>query len=97
MTHRDRAGDPPGRREAAGDAGHRQGLPTPPPIRPLPVRLPDRNGGFPRLSDGVAQGLRCPASQDGGPVHKHWDIRQGDCGRKPREAVSMSHYQRSLL
>ena len=21
-----------------------------PPIRPLPVRLPDRNGGFPRLS-----------------------------------------------
>ena len=29
MTHRDRAGDPPGRREAAGDAGHRQGFPTP--------------------------------------------------------------------
>ncbi len=50
MTHRDRAGDPPGRREAAGDAGHRQGLPTPSPIRPLPVRLRDRNGGFPRLS-----------------------------------------------
>ncbi len=34
MTHRDRAGDPPGRREAAGDAGHRQGLPTPPAVRP---------------------------------------------------------------
>ncbi len=36
MTHRDRAsdpsGDPPGRREAAGDAGHRQGFPTPAPI-----------------------------------------------------------------
>jgi hypothetical protein len=47
MTHRDRAGDPPGRREAAGDAGHRQGFPAPAPIRPLPVRLPDRNGGFP--------------------------------------------------
>ena len=71
MTHRDRAGDPPGHRagsrEAAGDAGHRQGFPTPPPIRPLPVRLPDRNGGFPRLSDGPmlvngAQGLRCLAS-----------------------------------
>ena len=67
MTHRDRAGDPPGRREAAGDAGHRQGLPTPPPIRPLPVRPPDRNGGFPRLSDGPmlldgAHGFRCPAS-----------------------------------
>ena len=33
MTHGDRAGDPSGhradRREAAGDAGHRQGLPTP--------------------------------------------------------------------
>ncbi len=57
MTHRDRAGDPSGqwagRREAAGDAGHRQGFPTPPPIRPLPVRLRDRTGGFPRLSDGI--------------------------------------------
>ena len=80
MTHRDRAGDPSGhraghragRREAAGDAGHRQGLPTPPPNRPLPVRLPDRNGGFPKscgpglsggpiLVDG-AHGFRCPAS-----------------------------------
>ena len=30
--------------------------------RPPAVRLPDRNGGFPRLSDGVAHGLRCPAS-----------------------------------
>ncbi len=29
MTHRDRAGDPPGRRGAAGDAGQRQGFPTP--------------------------------------------------------------------
>ncbi len=62
MTHRDRAGDPPGRRKAAGDAGHRQGFPTPAPIRPLPVRLRDRNGGFPRLSDGVPHGLRCLAS-----------------------------------
>ena len=75
MTHRDRAGDATGqragRREAAGPAGHRQGFPTPAPIRPLPVRLPDRNGGFPRafgqgadgpwLSDG-ARGYRCPAS-----------------------------------
>ncbi len=66
MTHRDRAGDASGqwagRREATGDAGHRQGFPTPPPNRPLPVRLRDRNGGFPRLSDGVPHGLRCPAS-----------------------------------
>ncbi len=75
MTHRDRAGDPPGqgagRRKAAGDAGHREGFPTPAPIRPLPVRPPDRNGDFPRafgqgadspwLSDG-AHGSRCPAS-----------------------------------
>ncbi len=30
--------------------------------RPPAVRLPDRNGGFPRLSDGVPHGLRCPAS-----------------------------------
>ncbi len=62
----DRTGHRAGSREAAGDAGHppsaaaapllrrtgRRGFPTPPPIHPLPVRLPDRNGGFPRLSDG---------------------------------------------
>ncbi len=34
MTHRDRAGDPPGRRGAADDAGHRQGFPTHPPPGP---------------------------------------------------------------
>ncbi len=85
MTHRDRAGEPPGRREAAGDAVHRQGFPTPPPIRPLPVRLRDRNGGFPRLSDGVPHGLRCLASPRHAP------------GRKPWEAVSMGHYQRDLV
>ena len=34
MTHRDRVGDPPGRRRATGDVGHRQGLPTPPAVRP---------------------------------------------------------------
>ncbi len=79
MTHRDRAGDRTGhrvghraghwagRREAAGSAGHRQGFPTPPPIRPLPVRPRDRNGGFPKscgreLSDRVPHGLRCFAS-----------------------------------
>ncbi len=66
MTHRDRAGDASGQRagsrEAAGPAGHHRSFPTPAPIRPLPVRLPDRNGGFPRLSDGVAHGLRWPAS-----------------------------------
>ncbi len=61
MTHRDRLGDPPGRRGAAGDVGHRQGLPTP-QGRPLPVRPRDRNGGFPRLSGSVPHGSRCPAS-----------------------------------
>ncbi len=30
--------------------------------RPPAVRMPDRNGGFPRLSDGVAQGFRCPTA-----------------------------------
>ncbi len=29
MTYRDRPCGPSGRREAAGDAGHRQGFPTP--------------------------------------------------------------------
>jgi hypothetical protein len=28
LTHKDRAGDPPGRRGAAGDVGHRKGFPT---------------------------------------------------------------------
>ncbi len=59
MTHGDRAGDPPGRREAAGDAGHRQGFPTPPAVRPR-----DRGGGLPRRSGGPmlvdgARGSRC--------------------------------------
>ncbi len=56
MTHRDRAGDPAGRRGTAGDAVHRQGFPTPPADR-----LHDLSGSFPRLSDSVAHGLRCPA------------------------------------
>ena len=59
MTHGDRAADAAGHRagsrEAAGDAGHRQGFPTPSPIRPLPVRSRDRNGGFPSL---VGRGFR---------------------------------------
>ena len=81
MTHRDRVGDPPGRRGAAGDAGHRQGFPTPSggsPRRPE-RRLPKAFGrrrlrlAMPRIATP-----RAP-------------------GRKPWEAVSMSHYQRSLV
>ncbi len=45
MAPRDRAGDPPGRREAAGDAGHRQGLPTP-------------SGGSPARPQAASQGFR---------------------------------------
>ncbi len=30
--------------------------------RPPAVRMPDRNGNFPRLSDGVAHGFRCSTS-----------------------------------
>ncbi len=49
MTHRDRAGDPPGRRQAAGDAGHRQGSPTP-------------SGGSPARPEAASHGFR-PASR----------------------------------
>ncbi len=90
MTHRDRAGDPPGqragRREAAGPAGHRQGFPTPSggssarPERQLPKAfgLPNACGQGPRLAVPRTVTPRAP-------------------GRKPWEAVSMSHYQRSLV
>ncbi len=65
MTHRDRSGDPPGRREAAGDAGHRQGFPTPAhsPAAGSPAR-PERRlpKAFGQGADGVPHGLRCPAS-----------------------------------
>ncbi len=95
MTHRDRAGDPSGqwagRREAAGPAGHRQGFPTPPSNRPLPVRLRDRNGGFPMAF--------------GRPITLRWGAWLAMSriatprapSRKPWETVSMGHYQRSLV
>ncbi len=81
MTHRDRAGDPPGRREAAGDAGHRQGFPTPSggsPARPE-RRLPKAFGRRPAW---------LPMSRIAAPRAP---------SRKPWEAVSMGHYQRSLV
>ncbi len=93
MTHRDRAGDPSGqragRREAAGDAGHRQGFPTPAhwPAAGSPAR-PERRlpKAFGQGADGVPHGLRCLASP-----------RHARARRKPWETVSMGHYQRSLV
>ncbi len=53
MTHRDRAGEPSGqwagRRKAAGDAGHRQGFPTP-------------SGGSPARPEAASQGFRAAHS-----------------------------------
>ena len=57
MTHRDRPSGPPGRKERAGDAGHRPAL-----LTPSAGRMGDRNGGLARLSGGVAHAFRCPAS-----------------------------------
>ncbi len=57
MTHRDRAGDPPGRRKAAGDAGHRQGFPT--PAGGSPAR-PERR--FPKAFARRRAWLAMPAS-----------------------------------
>ncbi len=85
MTHRDRAGDPPGRREAAGDAGHRRGFPT--PSGGLPAR-PER-----RLPKGFRPG------GGGRPAWLAMPRIAAPCApsRKPWEAVSMGHYQRSLV
>ncbi len=67
MTHRDRAGDPPGqragRREAAGDAGPRQGFPTP-------------SGGSPARPEAASQGFRTAHSFETGRTacdapHRH--------------------------
>ena len=81
MTHRDRAGDPPGRRKAAVDAGHRQGFPT--PAGGSPAR-PERR--FPKAFGRRRTWL--PMSRIATPHAP---------GRKPWEAVSMGHYQRSMV
>ena len=85
MTHRDRAGDAAGhragRREAAGDAGHRQGFPT--PAGGSPAR-PERR--FPK-----AFGQRCARL-----AMPRIATPRAPC-RKPWETVSMSQYQGPLV
>ncbi len=81
MTHRDRLCSPSGRRNAAGDAAHRQGFSTPSdglhkrPERRLPKAFGRRRA---RL---VMRSITAPHAP----------------GQKPWEAVSMSHYQCSLV
>ncbi len=58
MTHRDRPCGLSGRREVAGDVGHRQDRPAP---SDGSLGRPERRLG-PRLSDSVAHGSRCPTS-----------------------------------
>ncbi len=84
MTPRDRAGDRPGRREAAGDAGHRQGFPTPAggsharPERRFPKAWPNACGR--------------------GAWHPMFHIAAPRApSRKPWETVSMGHYQGPLV
>ena len=81
MTNRDRVGDPPGRRKGAGDVGHRQGFPTPSGGSP---RRPERRlpKAFGRRRARLAMSrIATPRAPS----------------RKPWEAVSMGHYQRSLV
>ena len=81
VTHRDRVCGPSGRREAAGDVVHRQGVPTPSdgphtrPKRRLPRAFGQRRARLPMPGIGAAH---------------------APC-RKPWEDVSMSHYHRSLV
>ncbi len=63
MTQRERAGDPPGWREAAGDAGHRQGFPTP-------------SGGSSARPEAASQGFRAAHNFETGRMasdgpHRH--------------------------
>ncbi len=106
----DASGQGAGRRQTVGDAGHppsaaaapllrrtgRQGFPTPTPIRPhagSPAR-PERRfpqvlwaGAFGRPI-ALRRGAWLPMSRIAAPCAP---------GRKPWEAVSMGHYQRSLV
>ncbi len=81
MTPRDRPCGSSGRREAAGDAGHRQGFPTP----------PDGPHGRPewRLAKAFGQRRAWLA------MHRIATPR-APC-RKPWQAVPRGHYHRSLV
>ena len=67
MTHRDRAGDPSGqragRREAAGDAGHRQGFPTARPFARCRFACP--------TGTAVSQGFRAASRMAPDVPHRH--------------------------
>ena len=87
MTHRDRVGDPPGRRGAAGDAGHRQGFPTPSggsPRRPE-RRLPKAFGrrrlrlAMPRIATPRAPGRKTLGSRLYESLSALLGIRQRTC------------------
>ena len=89
-----------GRREAASDAGHRQGFPTPPGepggVPPIPnsgvaPATPDGPHGRPERRLAKAFGrrrARLPMSRIATP---------DAYGRKPWQTVPMNHYHRSLV
>ncbi len=81
MTHRDRPCGPSGRREAAGDAGHRQDLPTP---SDGPRGRPER-----RLAKAFGQRRAWLAMPRIATPH-------APC-RKPWQTVPTGHYHRPLV
>ncbi len=81
MTHGDRLCSPSGRREAAGDAVHRQGFPTPSDgLHKRPERRLLKAFGRRRARLAMHR-IATPRA----PSQKSW------------EAVSMGHYQCSLV
>ncbi len=101
-----RAGHRAGRREAAGPAGHRQGFPTPAdtPTAGSPARPGRRlprvlwTGAFGRPNAcGRAAWLAMPGTCLGEASGGARIAAPRAPGRKPWEAVSMGHYQRSLV
>ncbi len=86
MTHRDRTGDPPGRSEAAGDAGHRE------PWAPSQSHAPSESLGKPpfrsrrRTAGGRRKALTMSRIARGFPP-----------ARRIARAISMGQYQRPLV